>query len=157
MPELRALLSAPPQGGPAQLPTEGDSNWLDSFLAGVLGDQLPGDAASAVGAMSPLLPISKLLKLLGAKAPRGVSAIGPASSEGDRMLREHVFDSHKLREFLPVGGEGKHMIPSASGKGFMSPPGSGPHSVDKHGVDWPKPEDLDELRLRVKMKKPRGE
>jgi hypothetical protein len=172
MAERRSVISKPPTAGPVNLPQEGPGNMFDSFLAGLLGDQLPGDASSALGAMAPMLPIAKLMKMLG--KGRGVSAVGPATATGDKMLREHVFDSHKMREFLPVGEEGAHMkVVSGTvgadpqeaayqtilnGKGRVKPSPAGSGGGVKHeepaNVQWPTEEDLN--RLKSKLRKPQN-
>lgn len=177
MPDLKrpkGLLAAPPQVGPVELPTEGPYNPVDQVLAGLMGQQTPGDPLSAVGAMAAFIPVTKLLAMLKAKTAPQFRGVG---NLGDQILRDHTIDPSKLREipqgsprmreFLPVGEEGAAMkvagvtgpdpvqaayerILNAGGKVKLSPPGSGP-KVEQKTVSWPKEEDLASLRKKYKI------
>lgn len=156
------ILRKPPQVGPVQLPDGGPPNGLERFLSGLLGDQAPGDAASALGAMAGLIPLDRLIARL--KAARGLKQLPITSptNTGDQMLREHVIGSPRLREFqtmkeadlVNAGGAGKDPLEAAyerilnsGGKAKVSPPGSGP-KVEQPAVSWPNPEDIDKLKTK---------
>jgi hypothetical protein len=91
------ILRKPPSSGPLQSP-EGDPTWLDTLLhkVGVTAgmsepDNLGEGALQAVGAMAPMLPVGKLLKMLRlGKIASEVDEVPKAINMGDRMLRNHL-------------------------------------------------------------------
>lgn len=153
MPEQRKpelLLERPPQLPYQELPP----SWLHKLLGGVMGDQEPGDLPSAIGAALPFLPLGKLLRSV-----KGFKQIKPAANVGDQLLREHVLNGQGMREFLPVGEEGAaqtadpwQAILDITGKPKPSPKGSGPKSIAAPKGPWPKEEDLN--ALKAKLRKP---
>jgi hypothetical protein len=165
MPDQRKPLFSPPQpAGKVSLPNEGPAPAFDRFLQGLLGDQLPGDTASMLGAALPLLPLGKLLKAL--KGGKLVNEITPAANVGDQMLREHLVGSPRMREFLPVGEEGAAMKATNGSTGpdaieeayqrimhgkIPSPMKPGDHGpTPTANVEWPKQADLEALKARLR-------
>jgi hypothetical protein len=158
VPEQRkpGVLLEPPPSAPF---TDFSGTPIDRFLEGLLGNQAPGDLPAALGAAFPLFPILRALKGLKLKTPPVTSP----TNVGDKMLREHLVGSPRLREFLPVGEEGAAMakdpwqtILDLHGKPKASPPGSGggvKHDVPAEGPRWPVGADLE--ALKAKLRKPK--
>lgn len=173
MPE-KAILRKPDAGPQVNGNVPGNDDALTKFVLSLTGgltgglmgeEQRPGDLPSALGAAAVFLPLTKLLKTL--KGGQLVNEITPAANVGDQLLREHVYGSPRMREFLPVGEEGAAMAESAGAKGndaletayrrimeghIKSPmkPGEHPPTAPKQGVDWPREKDLEELKARLR-------
>jgi hypothetical protein len=96
----QSLLRKPPSSGPLQSP-EGDPTWLDQ-LAHKLGvtvgasepDNLGEGILQGVGAMVPMLPMGKLLKLMRlGKVASEVDELPRAVNMGDQLLRNHSIET----------------------------------------------------------------
>lgn len=147
----KSILETPPQVGPVHGNAESNPNTIDSFLAGLMGQQEAGSAASAAGAVATLLPVGVILRRLGIRLPQAGPKMIP--NPADAVLREHVIDSPRLREFASIEEAARNAKPA--GWRTPSPPGANPPTPTKQGVDWPREDDLDQLRTRLKTKKPK--
>jgi hypothetical protein len=75
------LLVKPPQVGPIDLPSEGPRPMMDRFLSGAMGQQLPSDVPSALGALTTALPIGFMAtKLAKFALPGGAPPAAPSFS-----------------------------------------------------------------------------
>lgn len=114
MAERRKLMFNRPDPSDGVLPEgPGEETIIDKVMhkAGVftgLDEQRGGDLGDFLAASGGLLPLGKLMKLLG-RAQGMRREAGPAINLGDKMLREHVLGSQgtaRMGEFAPVDHPG---------------------------------------------------